>query len=262
MNDRRFGVELEFHSGGIKNEGVGNALVDAGLQHWVGEKIEREAWHGSFVYYDKIGSDGSEIELRSPILCGKNGLKELYKVVRTLNEVGCYTTDFDGLHVHHDAPEFVDNEKLVLKLLKSWVNNQEQISKFIEPKRAEKTNHGPCAHLTQDGIDSFEYSLNNGARLSNAIAGNLPRGNLNVHSLVEHGTVEFRYHEGTLDWDEIESWINFGQDFLNGVLKRKNPVNETESPVVLLNRLKARKNTREALINKAISFRTLEAVNA
>jgi hypothetical protein len=250
MRDRKFGVEIEFDSNGVGNAAIGDEMVSAGFYDWVGEKITRYTYYDENPthYYDDIGSDGSELEIRSPILQGASGFKSLKKVIDLLNGLGCRTTNLDGLHVHHDAPEFVDNKPMIIKLLKSWEANQEHVSKFVSRNRLGR---GACPQITSDSIYMFENQTRNNLRYQ--IENTLFRANLNCRSLYEHGTIELRYHEGTLDWDNMESWIRFGQSFINGVVNRKNPIVKAETPVVLLNRLKTSKKAHVNLVQKAIS---------
>lgn len=254
MRDREFGVELEFSSNGHKSFGVGDTLYESGFEDWVGTRYERY-YHSIGSYrngYRNIGQDGSELEIRSPILQGRKGFKELKTVLNILNSMGCYTTTMDGLHVHHNAPEFEDNKELVTKLLKSWFNNQDEISKMITPRRV--IADSPCPSIRQEHINFFEDS---NSHLSSAIHQNLPRGNINLQSLPEHGSIEIRYMEGTLNWDIIESWIRFGQSLLNGVTKRKNPIVKTGSPVILMNRLKTSSKAKTILSEKVMQYHTI-----
>lgn len=253
MRDRRFGVELEFNSNLLGNLRIGEEMTAAGFGRWVGDRIEEyydRNYGRSYSYYDQIGADGSDLEIRSPILKGTKGFKELQGVVTLLNDLGCYTTSSDGLHVHHDAPEFRNDKELIIKLLKSWQANQDHIGKFVSPSRVNRSS-SPCPQLTEGSIVAFERNSNE--HLDVQINRYLPRGNLNCRSLYEHGSVEFRWHEGTLNWTEIESWVKFGQSFLNGVVNRKRPIAKMQTPVVMLNRLKTNKNVYANLVEKAVS---------
>jgi len=243
MKDREFGVELEFDSNGLGNSGVGDLLWENGFrEEWIGTKNHR---YGENTY-SKIGWDGSEFEIKTPILKGTKGFNDLKTVVNLLGEEGCYTTEEDGLHVHHNAPEFIGNKPLIVKLLRSWKNNEQHIAEFIDQDRVSWSMDydGPCPSFSNATVDEYESS-------NRVLFGSWERFNLNVNALTKHGSVEFRFHEGSLIWDEIESWIRFGQYFLNGVVARKNPIAPVDSPVVLMNRLKTNKKTKVMLARKA-----------
>ena len=89
MEDRRFGVEIEFASGGLGMSGVarilGEAFDKAGMRRWY--------------FRDRMHYDGSEIELKTPILKGNEGFEKLHCVMDTLSNEGCYCTGSDGLHI-------------------------------------------------------------------------------------------------------------------------------------------------------------------
>jgi hypothetical protein len=251
MRNRGFGVELEFDSNGLGIDGVADLLEQNGFSDWVGKSNNNNYYGDGYYEYSGLGEDGSEIELRTPILHGKKGFEDLFKVVKLLNNADCYTTDADGLHVHHDAPEFVGNKELVVKLLKSWKYNEVHIAKFVDEARADLAlSHeydSPCSTFRYESITRYELQRGNHVGYDNGFE----RNNLNINALNEHGSIEFRFHEGTLDWPEIEAWIRFGQSFLNGVVARKNAIMPTDSPVILLNRLKTNESAKKFLIRKA-----------
>jgi len=258
MKNRAFGVELEFNANGIGASGVANLMIKEGFNHdWLGDSNDECCYDdfcdcGGEDRYSNIGWDGSEIEVRTPILEGPNGFKDLKRLVEVFNRNDFYTTTSDGLHVHHNAPEFVDNKPLIVKLLKSWKYNEQHISRFIDEQRADwainETYDSPCPTFTHAAISNYENLF--GDHMPGYSHG-FQRNNLNVNSLMEHGTIEFRYHEGTLNWSEIESWILFGQSFINGVVSRKNPIMPADNPVILMNRLKTNNRAKVVLARKA-----------
>lgn len=260
MRNRRFGVELEFDSNGLGVEGVGDLLSSNGIgEAWTGQKESYETYYGEYHHtYSAIGEDGSEIELRSPILEGERGFKELRKVVSLLNNAGCYTTEEDGLHVHHDAPDYRHDKDLVVKLLKSWKNNEHHIAMFVDEARASESlyldewgGNSPCPTFPYSNIYNVEQIQEPDFTNGLYRAGFSVRNNLNINALRRHGSIEFRMHEGTLYWDQIEAWIRFGQSFLNSVKSRKNPVTSVDNPVILMNRLKTNKRARVQLARTA-----------
>jgi hypothetical protein len=229
MNSRKFGVEIEFNSHGRGIQRTRELLNSIGMSHWA----------------DAIGYDGSDLEVRSPILSGYNGLQQLKYVLRTLQQSGGTTGTYDGLHIHHDAPEFVDNYDNTVRLVKSWVNNQDIIDGFVASRRR---NNAACPKWNDQHVmrlennkESFMYNYDYMG----------PRGALNIMSLREHGTIELRQHEGTLDYNAAEAWIRFGQRFIDSVVKRKRPISKVNNQEVLLNRIRISKNAKIFLIRKS-----------
>lgn len=263
MRNREFGVELEFDSNGLEAHGVGELLWKNGFrEEWIGDRTSFVRYSGEQVAsFNGISHDGSEIEIRTPILKGKKGFNDLKKVVNLLRDAGCYTTEVDGLHVHHNAPDYVENKELIVKLLRSWKYNEFNIASFIEEERAGLSlnwddwgDGSPCPTFEMSNVIALENR--NNATASDISRSGFERNNLNINSLTKHGSIEFRFHEGTLNWDEIESWIRFGQSLLNGVKRRKTAFPPADNPVILMNRLKTNKRAMEYLSRKSRLVRT------
>jgi hypothetical protein len=236
IKDRGFGVELEFDSNGLDRSGVANVLREAfdrnGVRRWY--------------FMERMDYDGSEIELKTPILRGREGFEKLKLVMNTLSDHGCYTTQDDGLHVHHDAPEFVSNIDNCIKIVKSWKKNQHIIYRFVDPNRTEDDYSGnvgqywACPQWSQTKIAELERTR---------MIPHWDRNDLNLSALSEHGSIEFRLHEGTLDYVEAESWIKFGQGFINRVLKHS--MRESKDATNLLKKVQVDPRAERVLLDKA-----------
>jgi len=234
MRDRRFGVEIEFDSNGMGREGVARVLRNA---------FDREGFR-RWNFMNRMHWDGSELELCSPILRGSLGFKKLKLAMNTLEDNGCFTTSDDGLHVHHDAPEFTHNISNCIKLVKSWKANSHLIYQFVDEERT-STGWGDGDHKWSD------EQLWEMERLQE-----IPfwdRNDLNLSSLPKHGTIEIRLHEGTLNFEEAESWIIFGQRFIDRVLKHS--MRESTDALNLLKKVQVSPNAEKVLLNKA-GYRT------
>lgn len=228
MRERRFGVEIEFGSRQTNHVQVRNLLRQSRL------------FKGASRWGDNVGSDGSGIEVRSPILQGKDGFKQLEAVLHYLKEeCGGYVTRADGLHVHHDAPEFIGDFDALVRLVKSWSANQEVIKKMVHPART----YNACPRWTRDYVTALERT-----DPALAIHQGWGRRALNIDALREHGTIEIRQHEGTLDFDKAKSWIEFGQHFIESTLNRKRPIPCADAPDVLLRRVRVPKKASEHLL--------------
>lgn len=209
MDNRRFGVEIE--CGGPDRD---HDADDWEHQEGQAERTEKLLRSKGFPDWCRIGYDGTEIEIHSPILSGREGFEQLKRVMDLLVDKEYYTTDEDGLHIHHDAPEFVNNKALIVKLVQSWLSNQDLIGKFVDSGRWEDADEwGVCPPWNQWKLD---HLMANGEAEE--------RDALNIRALNRYGTIEFRLHEGTIDYDEASSWIKFGQYFLKAVLEHKNPL--------------------------------------
>lgn len=247
MTDRAFGVEIEFCSDGRGREGTARLLCEAfdnaGIRRWN--------------FTQRLGWDGSELELRTPILRGDDGMKKLELVMDTLDSAGCYTTSEDGMHVHHDAPEFINNIDLCIKLVKTWKNNQHIIYQFVDPERTrgydgddyddydEEYGHWACPEWSEKQIAEMERGR--------YIPG-WSRNDLNLMSLPEHGSIEIRLHEGTLDFPEAESWILFGRRFIDRTASESDILSSTGASD-LLKKVKVVGYAEEILMRKRNQMR-------
>lgn len=224
MRERKFGVEIECGLRGGPRRAE-NVLAAGGMGHW-------NEGH--------IHMDGSGVEIPSPILQGRKGLMELKRVYELLQEAGAYVTASDGMHVHHDAPEFVNNKNNVERIVETWAANVTNINKLVHHSRR---NNGACHNGWTE--DSIKHLKENGETVYH-----WHRGALNISSLTEHGTIEFRQHEGTLDFNIAAAWIRFGQAMMDSVLRRKSFLTTCETPEVLLRRIRAAKGASLTLLGK------------
>jgi putative amidoligase enzyme len=220
LSDRAFGVEIECgYAGGV--DGAEQLLRAEGFlaRHW------------------SVGRDGSGVEVRTPKLRGKDGFHILRHVMDCLRDNGAYVTRADGMHVHHDAPEFVRDPENVQKLARSWVNNQPTIRKLVAEHRFVSP---ACPAWTEDNLNRLEENGHLG-----------PRGGLNLRALREHKSIEIRLHEGSLDPDRAIAWVEFGQKFIESVLGRKRPIVCPDDEDILFSRIKATKTTQQVLKTRA-----------
>jgi hypothetical protein len=186
-----------------------------------------------------LTSSYSGIEIKSPILQGEDGFSELKKVFDLLNAERFWIDSTCGMHIHHDAPEYRENFDMTMRLVQSWFENQELIHNMVADYRLENDYCPPWLDGDIDWINT-EKSFDS-----------CDRNSLNVTSLHHHGTIEIRLHEGTMDYEEAESWIKFGQSFIDSVSGRKKPLKPLTNEELLLRRIKVEKNASRFLTTKA-----------
>jgi hypothetical protein len=201
--ERSFGVEIECGSPITKRDSWGNETVGMGGTR----KLLAENGLG---HWDKIRSDGTEIEIVSPILRGTEGLNELRKVMNLLKAKGYYTTGDDGMHCHFDANDL--NESDIIRVMRSWDNNSNIVQKFL----GERFHNGYCGYEYDfDGLEGenewgekrsiWEYDGEKCFAIE-------PRANFR--------TLEFRQHYGTLNFEEARAWILLVQAFIKTVKRQ------------------------------------------
>lgn len=249
IHERRFGVEIECGFG--KRTQYASGRWEAAHDVLVGLAEEGKC---SPYWAEHAEHDGTLIEFKSPILQGKAGFKELHTVMNTLVAAGAYVTRYDGMHVHHDAPEFRDDMAAVARLVESWSANIEEIRKFVAPRRygggRQKSVAENCPPWDAHGVELVKEGYKG-----------MGRRDLNVNALDKHGTVEIRLCQGTLNPQFAEAWIRFGQAFLGKVLVLQTPMRQADDYEVLLKRIKAISKRYEPL-HHAVANPSREAVAA
>lgn len=235
---RSFGVEIECGiDGGYRRvaELFKFPMADFGRYDY---RNHSEGW--------TLGSDGSGVELRTPIMSGQSGFDKLRGAMLFLKENGAYVTRSDGMHVHHDAPEFIGNAEACLQLVKSWRNNQDAIDSLVAPRRRMSgSSYGHCPKWGNSDFDALE-------RLAKGEADYLDIGrrDLNLSSMDAHGSIEIRLHEGTLDPEVAIAWIKFGQRLLHTALQRSKPLATVSEGHQLMTRIRLPQADRIALERK------------
>jgi len=199
MYDRPFGVEIECNSNGRGIGGTKAILQNNGFSHWA----------------DRITYDGSDIEIRSPILKGNEGLKELKGVMNLLQSKNYYATEDDGMHCHFDAADL--NESDILRVMRSWDNNSEIIHQFL----GERFYNEYCTYDwdldgAEDGRDSYGYDHSVWEYDGQKCYAIEPRNRLR--------TLEFRQHYGTLVFEDARAWILLVQALIKKVKQEGAPI--------------------------------------
>lgn len=259
--DRRFGVEIEH----------GNP---AGWLE-VGKKVRRK-----FPRWDNTGSDGSGVEVRSPILRGQSGLDELGEVMEFLTEIGGYVSQSDGMHVHHDARDFVprnlnfkprytpavyDNTPAVYdNIMMPYYGRILKPAEMIYPSGPRVDAAAKAVHRVLESYATNQPVINqlvdphrrgrasiDKQALDNAKRKNIiETGRYNVHFAGAHGTFEFRQFEGCLDPAKAFAWIEFGQHFLNYCKYLGRPATCATTAFALMRRLGVSTRTQHVLIDR------------
>lgn len=214
MSNRTFGIEIECGHPSKDYDEVLSAMQRAGYPASLGPA--RNGRYG-------VGSDGSGIEVKTPILKGKRGFQRLEKVMDFLFDYGCYVTKRDGMHTHVGAPELLDDKEATRTLARTWYNNQELIARMCSSHRLKAYSCNPLieTEIKVLGNHKQAHYYEPPGRHYQKHWGSRRRG-LNFTALPEHGTVEFRIHEGCLDATKAVAWVKFCQALVDhAVTERK-----------------------------------------
>lgn len=212
--DLTFGVELEC----ILPRGMSHVTIAAAITA-AGVECHAEMYNHSLRHGWKVVTDGSlgdyvhGAEIVSPVLSGDSGFEQLRKVCTALTTAGVKVNKRCGLHVHIGAR----NEQLSFfkNLINLYVAAEPAIDSFLAPsRRGPQGGNGFCKSIRVNAA-----RLNDAANLDQVAQaiGQTPgthearsRGRyckLNLQSFWQHGTVEFRHHQGTVEANKAENWV-------------------------------------------------------
>ena len=255
-NNRGFGVEIEFlRPMNVSKQDICDALPfdaeEEGYNHETREHWKLTSDGSVFSYPARQirglhnGFYGSN-EFVSPILYGEAGLEQLKIVLDKLNELGCKVNYTCGIHVHHDVTANMlkgqkHSEKFLANLVKFVAKYEHIIYKLVSPSRLDTRNYSTPVRKDFLGVNSNNYNVTDrrvkemirkvksdcrrkysrsGAINENQTYPRVQRRRacgLNFQNVWTRGSVEFRYHNGSTNFEKIASWVVLTQAIVNAV---------------------------------------------
>jgi hypothetical protein len=223
--NRRFGVEIEMAELG-RYETRSQLAADLTLQ--TGIDVVSESYNHTCRTHWKIITDGScGYELVSPPLFGEQGLADLKAILERLNFMDVRVNKKCGLHVHIDAENATTRE--VGMIVAKYAKYEKAIDRMMPISRRESNNRY-CRSVMQEFYRSADRYRNNGLTW-----GHTRYYKLNVASYSRHGTIEFRQHSGTTDYEKIKNWIIFCMQFVNRAVQPNQEFERMRSPISVSN---------------------------
>lgn len=199
FSNRKFGVEIEYI--GISRANLRKLLIDNGFNCHPRDRGDLNQW--CVVYDGSISNpDDDAGELISPILCGQEGLSILSKVIILMSKNGAKVDKTCGLHVHVDANELTCDE--IKTIANRYARFEKEIDLFMPVSRRGNNNNYCFSMSNSDILNDIEDCFN-----IDCFADIERYYKLNVHSCYKHGTIEFRQHSGTINFEKISNWIKF-----------------------------------------------------
>ncbi len=221
--DRKVGIEIEFHLGGRytmeqAQRKVRDAIRAKGIDCEIEGYNHRTRDHWKIVYDASVRHES--LELVSPPLKGAMLFNELHKVTEALEEVGAKVDKSCGLHIHHDFNDAtLDTFK---NLYGIFARYEDAIDELVAPSRRGMHNRfceSPRINLQQleqaDSIREITDSIYSDRYIK-----------LNAQSYRRHGTIEFRNHQGTVEYEKIANWIIFTQMMVERAFEGKVKLNK------------------------------------
>jgi hypothetical protein len=222
MKAQRFGIEIEF-TGLTKKAAAGiiaghfatqSEFIGGSYNAWQVRDSSGRAW--KLVNDASIRVEGGEaVELVSPI-CQYEDIETIQELVRLLRAGGAKANSSCGIHIHIDASThtarsirnisniMVSKEDLIFKALKVDESRARRYCKKAEDKFIDEINRKKPQSLTE--VKRLWYSGGDGSRQhyhdSRYHA-------LNLHSVFQKGTIEFRMFNGTTHAGKIKAYIQF-----------------------------------------------------
>lgn len=223
FNNYKFGVEIEFT--GATTQTVADEMQT--LLAGTGIAVYREGYNHSTRSHWKVTTDATVTENRnyrdgsgyggelvSPVLHGEAGLAELKQVLDALNEVDGRAVRVDrrcGIHVHLSWDGMTTDH--VKEVYKRYAQYEADIDAWMAPSRR-GNNSRWCASIATNnshGLRAVEAYTGTLSRMA-SLCGRYYK--VNLQSLGRYGTVEFRQHGGSTEFDKIGAWVKFLMGFV------------------------------------------------
>ena len=168
-----------------------------------------------------------QVELVSPI-CQYPDIETIQEIVRKLRKAGAQTNASAGIHVHVDASHFDANS---LRNLTNIIRSKEdilykalQVQRRRENDYCRKVDDGFMARLnehkpkTKEELKQLWYNGDDGS--SSHYHSSRYKG-LNLHSVFQKGTVEFRLFNSTTHAGKVKAYIQLSLAICNQAVTQK-----------------------------------------
>lgn len=225
-HDRRIGVELEFWLPEANKQKLTDALRASGLPlrvcdwHVARNDSAAPVWtikpDGSLNRNRPAGCVGMEVT--SCPLSAPDLFRELERVIACLDQAGAFVNKRCGFHVHHEGTKYT--AKRLQNLLNFVVKSEDAMDKLVAPSRRENRSHWCASNKELLDVSQYVRQLSTphpklrGTRACEILRGDDIRyRKLNVKCFKgsEHGTIEFRQHQGTTNFGKVVFWVAFTQ---------------------------------------------------
>ena len=232
MKNQKFGIEIEMT--GLTRKRASEIIAKHfdsvsqydGGRYSVYSVIDTEGRKWKLMYDGSItpqlggrrtGDSSYKVELVSPI-CKYEDIEVIQKIVRKLRKEGHAKVNSScGIHIHIDASRhdarslrnitniMYSKEDLIYKALQVEVSREHRFCQKVEESFIQKLNRSKPKDLNK--LKSLWY--NGDTYRSQSHYDNSRYHALNLHSVFQKGTIEFRLFNGTLHAGEIKSYIQF-----------------------------------------------------
>ena len=219
LEEKTFGVEIEFVGAQLSAleihmqtelQGTGIAVHREGYNHNVRNhwKIVSDASVSRHIDYSRNDAIGGEVV--SPILRGQAGLDELEKVLDAMNSHPDVSVNVTcGLHLHISWDNMTTQQ--IKNIVRRYALFEDNFDSMMPNSRR---NSRWCANISRNSslLRSVEGHRGSVRDMANCGGGDRYR-KVNLTPLARYGTIEFRQHSGTTDFDKVSNWVKLMSDF-------------------------------------------------
>lgn len=246
IQDYNFGIEIEMT--GLTRQKAAEVIaeyfgttpeyVGGGYDKYRAKDAEGRMWQivkdSSIITYRKTRNDlqpvhdrAYQVELVSPI-CRYSDIETIQEIVRKLRKNGAVSNESTGVHVHVDASHFDANS---LRNLINIMRSKEDIFyKALQVETRRENNY--CRKVDEDflmRLNSFKPKTEEALKMLwyNGDDGSWEHYHdsrykgLNLHSVFQKGTVEFRLYNGTTHAGKIKTYIQLSLAICNQALTQR-----------------------------------------
>ena len=230
--NRTMAIEFEFYAHHSKVEEIRTRLSRAVMLRGMGWGEANGRAFPLWVFKTDGSLDGvprfnswrgfSGYEITSPNnLTFSQLVPQMQAVLHILNDCGCKVSKKCGTHVHHVGTRIT--AKRLQNIVNFAVANEEVIDCIVAKSRRgrndcfySKSNRDVaelCHYVTQTRKTTFMRSkgIENTQDVRVSQDTHYRYRNVNVTAFAKHGTIEYRQHQGTLDFSKAVFWLAFTQ---------------------------------------------------
>ena len=229
-SERTFGVEIEVTTR-RHAETIARQINAVFHNRGINQSCEAQRYNHNTQPIWKIVPDGSVRgwEIVSPPMKGLEAKAQISAVCKALVDLDCRVDRTTGLHVHHDANNL--SGQAIGSAFALYATNHDVIDMMLAPSRrsAGFARRFSVQHLLEGGYNFAGHRVTDGFKNNtwgearDKVSSNLRSRyfSMNVQAMYDHGTIEFRQHQGTLDAEKIWNWILFTQAIIEASTEAK-----------------------------------------
>lgn len=164
---------------------------------------------------ENIDNDDYCVELVSPI-CSYNDIETIQEIIRRIRKAGGFCNDSTGIHIHINAEPF--NADTIRNLVNIFYSKEDLIFKALQVESHREI--GYCRKVNVDFLNKINAQKPRSLeKVKNLWYGGGDRSYdhydfsryqaLNLHSVFQKGTIEFRMFNSTMHAGKIKAYIQF-----------------------------------------------------